>query len=109
VLARLKKAAGNSACPGEIGRKPITAGRLRNWENGPRKGKGDEFHNAVFRAYFVEGRNIAKKEVLSDLAGSVGLVKEEAMRSWNQEASRRLWMKTGGFPGNGALPRCPLS
>ena len=42
------------------------------------KGKGDEFHSAVFRAYFVEGRNIGKREVLTDLAGSVGLVKEAA-------------------------------
>ena len=40
--------------------------------------EGDEFHNAVFRAYFAEGRNIAKKEVLIDLAGSVGLAEEEA-------------------------------
>jgi len=42
------------------------------------KGKGDEFHSAVFRAYFVEGKNIGKRGVLTDLAGSVGLVKEAA-------------------------------
>jgi len=42
------------------------------------KGKGDEFHSAVFRAYFAEGKNIGKREVLADLAGRVGLVKEAA-------------------------------
>ena len=42
------------------------------------KGKGDEFHIAVFRAYFVEGKNIGKRGVLTDLAGSVGLVNEAA-------------------------------
>ena len=33
---------------------------------------------AVFRAYFVDGKNIAKIPVLLDLAESVGLPREEA-------------------------------
>lgn len=32
----------------------------------------------MFLAYFAEGKNIAEKEVLGDLASGVGLVKEEA-------------------------------
>lgn len=36
-------------------------------------GKGDAFHMAVFRAYFVHGLNIAKAPVLVELAQSVGL------------------------------------
>jgi predicted DsbA family dithiol-disulfide isomerase len=79
VLARLKKAAGELGLPWGDRTKTYNsrpAQELGKWAED--REKGDEFHNAVFRAYFVEGRNIAKKEVLSDLAGSVGLVKEEA-------------------------------
>jgi predicted DsbA family dithiol-disulfide isomerase len=35
--------------------------------------KGDAFHDAVFRAYFAEGLNIADTNILSDIAKSVGL------------------------------------
>jgi predicted DsbA family dithiol-disulfide isomerase len=35
--------------------------------------KGEEFHTAVFKAYFAEGLNIAKISVLAKLAESVGL------------------------------------
>ena len=37
------------------------------------KGKGHDFHMAAFRAYFVAGDNLAKKEVLLDLIRSVEL------------------------------------
>lgn len=36
-------------------------------------GKGDEFHNAVFRAYFADGHNIALESTLVELAKIVGL------------------------------------
>jgi len=42
------------------------------------KGKGDEFHKAVFRAHFVEGRNIGKIDELALLAQSLGLRDQEA-------------------------------
>jgi predicted DsbA family dithiol-disulfide isomerase len=42
------------------------------------KGKGDEFHRAVFHAYFAEGRNIARREILLEIGCSVGLPGEEA-------------------------------
>ena len=42
------------------------------------KNKGDVFHTAVFKAYFVDGKNIAKIPVLVDLAASVELPGEEA-------------------------------
>jgi len=79
VLARLKKVAGELGLPWGDRTKTYNsrqAQELGKWAE--EKGKGDEFHHAVFRAYFVEGKNIAKKEVLSDLASRVGLVKEEA-------------------------------
>ena len=37
------------------------------------KGKGEEFHKAVFRSYYVDGSNIAKPDKLIALAKEVGL------------------------------------
>lgn len=42
------------------------------------RGKGHEFHNAVFRAYFAGRKNIAKVGVLAGLAKEVGLPEKEA-------------------------------
>jgi len=42
------------------------------------KGKGNEYHDAVFRAYFGTGKNIAKPDVLRELAKAVGLPENEA-------------------------------
>ncbi len=42
------------------------------------EGKGDEFHAAVFRAYFVDGRNIGSSSVLVELASAVGLPADDA-------------------------------
>ena len=36
-------------------------------------GKGDEFHMAVFQAYFAAGKNIAEISVLKGIAGTIGL------------------------------------
>ncbi len=41
-------------------------------------GKGDAFHDAVFRAYFADGRNIADVNVLADIATAAGLDAEQA-------------------------------
>ncbi|MBL7204331.1 MAG: DsbA family protein [Desulfobacteraceae bacterium] len=38
----------------------------------------DAFHMAAFKAYFVDGKNIAKIPVLLNLVASVGLPREEA-------------------------------
>lgn len=37
------------------------------------KGKADSFHNAVFRAYFVDGKNLHEIETLAAAAEFVGL------------------------------------
>jgi len=42
------------------------------------RGKGDPFHRAVYRAYFVEGRNVALIDELKRIADSVGLPTDEA-------------------------------
>ena len=38
--------------------------------------KGDEFHNAVFRAYFADGLNIGLLSTLADIGVQVGLASE---------------------------------
>ena len=40
--------------------------------------KDDTFHDAVFRAYFADGLNIADPDILADIAKSVGLDAREA-------------------------------
>lgn len=42
------------------------------------QGRGDEFHDLAFRAYFAEGRNIAEEAVLRDIAAQAGLDPEQA-------------------------------
>ncbi len=52
------------------------AQELAKWAES--KGRGDEFHKAVFHAYFVEGKNIGKVEVLVDLVKGLSLPDQEA-------------------------------
>ena len=52
------------------------AQELAKWAES--KGKGDSFHEAVFRAYFVDGKNIGKVDELVTLARSVDLPEKEA-------------------------------
>ncbi len=54
------------------------AQELAKWAES--EGKGEEFHRAVFKAYFVEGKNIAMAGELLRLAESIGLPEEEAGR-----------------------------
>ncbi len=41
-------------------------------------GKGEEFHQAAFAAYFADGQNLAKLPVLLELAKNAGLSEVEA-------------------------------
>jgi predicted DsbA family dithiol-disulfide isomerase len=79
MMLRLKKVAEELGLP--LGERKKTynsrlAQELAKWAES--KGRGDEFHDAVFRAYFVDGKNIGKIEELVALAKSTGLPAEEA-------------------------------
>jgi predicted DsbA family dithiol-disulfide isomerase len=50
--------------------------------------KGDAFHDAVFRGYFAEGKDIGDIRELLDLATSVGLAGEEAGQALETRAFR---------------------
>ena len=52
------------------------AQELSKWAE--EKGKGDEIHDALFRAYFVDVKNIGKVEPLVEIAESLGLPGDEA-------------------------------
>lgn len=52
------------------------AQELARWAES--KGKGDEIHDPIFRAYFVEAKNIAQPEVLVEIATKAGLPGDEA-------------------------------
>jgi predicted DsbA family dithiol-disulfide isomerase len=52
------------------------AQELGQWAAG--HGREGQFHNAAFHAYFAEGSNVAKKEVLLDICRASGLPVDEA-------------------------------
>jgi len=102
MMSRLKTVADELGLP--LGKRKKTynsrlAQELGKWAEW--KGKGDEFHNAVFRAYFVDGRNIGKVEELVGLAESVGLPGGEAKtvlqsRSFRKEVDSD-WQRAHGL------------
>jgi predicted DsbA family dithiol-disulfide isomerase len=52
------------------------AQELSKWAES--KGKGDKIHDALFRAYFVDVKNIGKPDVLAKIAEENGLPADEA-------------------------------
>lgn len=89
MMALLRRVAAELGLP--LGERKRTynsrlAQELGKWAES--KGQGNEFHNAVFRAYFVEGKNIAKIPVLVNIADSVGLPGQEAQKVLETRAFR---------------------
>ena len=79
MAARLKKVADALGLPLANRTKTYNsrlAQELGKWAE--TQGKRHEFHDAVFRAYFVQRKNIAKAGVLAGLAKAVGLPEKEA-------------------------------
>ena len=80
MKARQKRAAAELGLP--LGERTMTynsrlATELGKWAES--KGKGEEFHKAVFRSYYVDGSNIAKPDILIALAEAAGLPEWEAV------------------------------
>ena len=74
VLEHLKQVADSLGLPFGVRKKTYNSrlaqelGKLAE-----QHGKGDEFHHAVFRAYFADGQNIALESTLAELARTLGL------------------------------------
>lgn len=49
-------------------------------------GKGSEIEEELFKAYFIEGKNVADFEVLSDLSDKIGLDKEKTLEILNSDS-----------------------
>ncbi|OIP88506.1 MAG: hypothetical protein AUK26_13525 [Syntrophaceae bacterium CG2_30_58_14] len=85
AMVRLKKVAEELGLP--LGERKKTYNSRRAQELGKwaeTEGKGDAFHDAVFRAYFADGKNIAKIGVLTGLVNAVGLPEKEARKVMKQ-------------------------
>jgi len=79
ILLRLKRVAGEIGLPLADRIKTYNsrlAQELAKWAEA--EGKGDEFHAAVFNAYFAEGKNIGAVDTLVGLSESIGLPGDEA-------------------------------
>jgi len=79
VMTRLKQVADELGLPLGERRKTYNsrlAQELAKWAES--EGKGDPFHKAVFRAYFVDVKNIGKVDELIALAKSVALPEKGA-------------------------------
>ena len=78
ILSRLRQVADELGLPLAERKKTYNsrlAQELAKWAES--KGKGDSCHEAIFRAYFVEGKNIGNVEELVTLAKSIGLPEKE--------------------------------
>lgn len=79
MQARLRKLAAAEGMP--LAERTRTYNSRRAQELGKwaeARGKGDPFRRAVYRAFFVEGRNIALVDELAGIAREVGLPADEA-------------------------------
>ena len=88
MLKHMKGVAAQEGLPFGDRKKTFNSRRaqeLAKWAES--KGQGDVFHDAVFRAYFVDGKNISKTGNLVELAESLRLSGKEA----------RVVLKTGAY------------
>lgn len=85
VVASLQKTASGFGL--EFGDRTMTYNTRRAQELGKwaeQMGQGHEFHLAAFRAYFVDGLNLALDEVLLPIVESLGLDEAQARRALDQ-------------------------
>jgi predicted DsbA family dithiol-disulfide isomerase len=79
MLIRLKAVAAAEGLPFGERIKTFNSRRaqeLAKWAEA--NGRGDAFHEAAFRAYFADGKNIARIEILVELAQAVNLSGKDA-------------------------------
>lgn len=79
------------------------AQELGKWANTQSGGKA--IHTALYRAYFVEGLNLADEQVLLDTAASIGLDRNEAARVLKErpfsQAVDEDWQRARNFQISG--------
>ena len=109
-MERLKKVAAELGLPWGMRTRTYNSRRaqeLGKWAES--LDKGDEFHMAVFQAYFVHGRNIADISILKESLGQLVLTAGRWKRHWLRGPSRKQWTETGNIPVSAALQPFQLS
>ena len=113
MKTQLKQAADHLGLP--FGDRTMTynsrlAQELGKWAES--QGKGDSFHNAVFRAYFAEGKNISNASVLMDISKTADLSVSEAEKILHTRAYKDAvdadWLRSGSL-GVTAVPTFSLN
>ena len=66
--------------PVNVNPRPVTRLAFEGWHYALEQGKGDEYADLMYRAYFVEEKNIGEIEVLKELAERIGLNGEEYVK-----------------------------
>ena len=61
----------------QVSPQPHTHLAFEGYQFAREQGKGNEYNHRVLEAFFVEGRDIGRIDVLTNLAGEVGLDQEE--------------------------------
>ncbi len=74
--------------PSSLGLHTEMAARLFHWFNDRNPAQGRAFAQCVYRAYFVEDRNIAQLEVLQDLCSTHQMTPAELQGLVNDSAAR---------------------
>ena len=69
--------------PVKVNPRPVTRLAFEGWHYALEQGKGDEYADLMYRAYFVEEKNIGEIEVLKELAERIGLNGEEYVAAIN--------------------------
>jgi predicted DsbA family dithiol-disulfide isomerase len=72
------------------------------------QGRGGAVVDALFRAYFEEGRDIGDEAVLLDIAAAAGLDREEAQAALRDEAVRRMVVQAEGRAGELGIAGVPF-
>jgi predicted DsbA family dithiol-disulfide isomerase len=67
---------------------PYTNLAFQGLEFAKDQGKGDEYNDAVFRAFFQQSRDIGRIDVLADIANEVGLDPEQFRAALEQGTDR---------------------
>lgn len=108
VLARLRRVAAQVGVPLGERRRTFNSRRaqeLAKWAEA--RGFGDAFRERVFRAYFVDGRNIALPEELAEISRAAGLPGEKALQALGEGRWARAvdedWARSRGL-GVTAVP-----
>ena len=92
----------------EVSPQPHTHLAFEGYQYAKERGKGNEYNRRVLEAFFVEGRDIGRIDVLTELAGEVGLDEKEfgeGLRTRKyREAHRRALRHAYGEAGVTGVP-----